>query len=120
MQLERLCAAQALSFPERTLTEPRRAALDRLQTRLNAAMPALLERRRHAMDAAWASLRALNPASVMDRGYAVVRQGAGIVDGVKSIDMERPVWLCFKDGSARANVTAILPSEGHHEEKADV
>lgn len=120
LQLERLCASQALALPERTLTEPCRAALDRLQTRLNAAMPALLERRRHALDAAWASLRALNPASVMDRGYAVVRQGAGIVDGVKSIDMERPVWLCFKDGAAQANVTAILPTEGKHEEKADV
>ena len=120
LQLERLCASQALAFPERTLTEPRRAVLDRARTLLSAAMPALLERRRHALDAAWASLRALNPASVLERGYAVVRQGAGYVTGVKSIDIERPIRLCFTDGEATANVTAIAPTGGHHEEKEDV
>ena len=109
--LERLSASAALSMPRRALIEPRRAQLDTVERRLTAAMPARLERCRHGLNALEASLRALNPSSVLDRGYAVVRQGERVVPRAAAADPGLPVRVCFRDGELLADITAIMPKE---------
>ena len=109
--LERLCASAALSQPERML-EPRRSALKALSDRLGTAMPARLEKNRHSLAALEASLRALNPASVLERGYAVVRQDGHVVPGVKDADAGSPLRIGFRDGEIEANIAAITPKDG--------
>ena len=112
LALERLCATAALAAPQRAMIEPRRAQLEAVARRLDGAMPVRLERCRHRLDALAASLRALNPASVMDRGYAVVRQGERIVPRAMAADGGTPVRVCFSDGELLADITAIAAKDG--------
>ncbi|MBQ3302946.1 MAG: exodeoxyribonuclease VII large subunit, partial [Clostridia bacterium] len=83
-----------------------------MERRLTAAMPVRLERSRHRLDALAASLRALDPASVMERGYAVVRQGEGIVTRTSGVDGSVPLRVCFSDGELTADITAINAKDG--------
>ena len=113
LALERLTASTVLTSPGRTLIEPRLNQLEAIERRLCMVMPARLERCRHRLDALSASLRALDPASVMDRGYAVVRQEGRIVPRATLADGELPVRVCFSDGELLADITAIESKDGH-------
>ena len=113
LALERLTASTVLTSPGRTLIEPRLNQLEAIERRLCMVMPARLERCRHRLDALSASLRALDPASVMDRGYAVVRQGGHIVPRATLADGGLPVRVCFSDGELLADITAIESKDGH-------
>ena len=111
LALDRLGASAALSMPRRVLIEPRRTRLETVDRRLISVMPVRLERYRHRLDALDASLRALNPASVMDRGYAVVRQGTHIVPRASIADKGLPVRVCFSDGELLADITDITAKD---------
>lgn len=111
LRLERLLSAPSLSSPGRTLIEPRRIALEGLSNRMSNLLPAAMERRRHRLNTLEASLRALDPEAVLERGYAVVRQGGAIVDGVRAADPAAPMRVYFADGELEANITAIAPKE---------
>ena len=113
LALERLTASTVLTSPGRTLIEPRLNQLEAIERRLCKVMPARLERCRHRLDALSASLRALNPASVMDRGYAVVRQEGHIVPRATLANGELPLRVCFSDGELLADITAIESKDGH-------
>ena len=113
LALERLTASTVLTSPGRTLIEPRQNQLEAIERRLCKVMPARLERCRHRLDALSASLRALDPASVMDRGYAVVRQEGHIVPRATLADGGLPVRICFSDGELLADITAIESKDGH-------
>ena len=113
LALERLTASTVLTSPGRTLIEPRLNQLEAIERRLCMVMPARLERCRHRLDALSASLRALDPASVMDRGYAVVRQEGHIVPRATLADGGLPVRICFSDGELLADITAIESKDGH-------
>lgn len=112
LALERVGASAALNAPQRMLIEPRRGALDAAERRLRAAMPVRLERSRHRLDAVAASLRALDPSSVMDRGYAVVRQGERIVSRMSGVDGSIPLRVCFSDGELTADITDMTAKDG--------
>jgi len=107
LALARVVASPALAYPQRALIEPRRAGLGDVARRLAAAMPVHLERCRHRLDALSASLRALDPASVLERGYAVVRQGEHIVPRASNAQGNKPVRVCFSDGELLADITAV-------------
>ena len=111
LRLERVCASSAISMPERQLIKPRREALSLLSGRLEKALPVRLERERHRLNALEASIRALDPVSVLDRGYAIVRQEGRIVSGVRGIDAAVPLQISLSDGEIAANVTSIMPKE---------
>ena len=111
LALERLAASAALTMPRRALIEPRRARLEAAERRLAAAMPVRLERSHHRLEALSASLRALNPASVMERGYAVVRQEERVVPRAARADGGLPVRICFADGTLAADITAIITGD---------
>ena len=107
MQLEKLSASQALARPVQSMIEPRRQRLSQLAQRLDMAMPAIMKRERHRLDALAASLRALNPESVLERGYAVVRQGNAIVTKIGAVKADAPIRVRMADGELSANVTGI-------------
>ena len=111
LALERVAASAALTMPQKTLIEPGRASLEALERRLSTAMPARLERSRHRLEALSGSLRALDPASVMDRGYAVVRQGGRIVPRAGLADGALPLRVCFSDGELTADITAMTAKD---------
>jgi len=112
LALERVGASAALTKPQGVLIEPRRTQLGNVERRLSAAMPVRLERSRHRLDALSASLRALDPASVMERGYAVVRQGERIVPRASLAESGLPVRVCFSDGELLADITAVTAKDG--------
>ena len=109
LSLEKLCASPALAQPAQALIAPRRAALGQYEKRIATAMTMSLERRRHRLNAIDASLRALNPEGVLERGYAIVRQGGRIVGSVDGVDSEAPLRVRLADGELAAQVTQIIP-----------
>jgi len=106
LALEKLCASGVLIWPKRALTEPRRAQVDALERRLALAVQQRQERDRRRLETLDASLRALDPKAVLDRGYAVIRQGTRIVSRTAGVDKAAPVRICFSDGELTADITA--------------
>ncbi len=109
LKLEGLSSAGPLAAPDRLLLEPRRQDLRQLDERLRAAMPGVLQRERNRLNALDASLRALNPASVLDRGYAMVRGKRGIVDRAAGVSPRDSVRIVFSDGEVDAEITGVQP-----------
>jgi len=69
----------ALGRCTRRILDRERTRLSQTHGRLRSAPTLLLERRRARLDQAGARLRALSPHATLDRGYAIVRAGDGIV-----------------------------------------
>ena len=111
LQLERLLGSEAFKYPSQTLVAPRREAIARIDEKLKAVLPGLVDARRHRLAALDAALRAMNPVAVLDRGYAVVRQGDGIVGSIAEIDRNAPVRVCFADGALEADIRTIEPKD---------
>lgn len=111
LRLEKLCAAQAISDPGRALIEPRRAQLVQLDSRARLAMPLAAERARHRLAALEASLRALDPESVLDRGYAILRQADRVVASASTVDADLPLCVRLADGDIEARVETVHERE---------
>ena len=115
LQLDKLWATPGLSMPARTLIEPRRTALAGFETRLAPVLPAALERDRRRLAAVEGALRALDPRAVLDRGYAVARQGGRVVENLRAVDPSAPLFVCFADGELEATITNVMPKDDSHE-----
>ena len=111
LRLERLCDSAAMKAPGQLILAPRQLALGQLAQRCDAAVPARLERARNRLTAVEASLRALDPASVLERGYAVVRQGDRIVERVRAADPNAPIAVRFADGALEADIKSVVPED---------
>ena len=116
LSLERLLDTPVMRAPSQTLILPRRTALEQLEARLRAAMPVALERMRHRLNAMEASLRALDPEAVLERGYAIIRQEGNVVGALSGIDETQPIVAQMSGGEFTANIAAIMPKDGKHEE----
>lgn len=131
--LDALGARRCLQDPLAPI-EARRADLLQTEERLHDAIPRSLERRREASDAAAArlsaagarllspaestlarlaaSLDALSPLSVLSRGYAIVRDGAGhVVKDASELGAGDEVRVLLGTGSFDATVTATHTTE---------
>ena len=113
LRLERLCATTAINAPGRLMIEPRRAALEAATRRVDALIPAMLERNRHRLNALEASLRALNPEAVLERGYAVVRQNGRVLESAIGADVNAPIVVQLNDGELTANIASVAPKDGN-------
>ena len=120
LQLGRLTASALFRYPLRSMIEPRRQALDRLDGRLMAVMPVNLERRRHRLEALSASLRALNPAAVLDRGYAVVSRGGRVIGGAAGVSPGDELVIRMADGRICAAATSVEIEDRAHEQENDL
>ena len=107
MKLEKLCAASAMARPAEALILPRRAMLDQLCRRADAALPHRLEKARARLQHAEASLRALDPEAVLERGYAIVEGPEGIVEGARGVHIGDNVTIRLFDGRLGADITSI-------------
>lgn len=83
-----------------------------LQNRLQRAMHARLEKSRTAIKHDEEQLQHLNPMAVLERGYSVVRNEAGIVirDADQTITGEK-LHLQFASGSADAQIRKRYPAQ---------
>lgn len=117
LKLERVCAASALQRPVNALIEPRRVALAQWSGRLENALPVIQQKARHRLDHAAASLRALDPAAVLERGYAILSNGAGIIQRAADAEAGERVSIRMADGTLGATVTSIQPKVGAYEKE---
>ena len=105
-----LLAQRAAAVPVRRL-ELQRQRLDHLQQRLLRAAPALLRTRQARLDSLGARLQALDPAHVLARGYAWLDDGqGGAVTSVQGLNPGDTVRAVLADGSARLQVSEVVPS----------
>ena len=110
LTLERVCDSPVMRMPSKALIEPRRRAVEQLDQRMSAALPAIVSRQSARLEALAASLRALNPEAVLDRGYAIVRRESRIVGGISELELNDRVLIRFHDGEADANIAALRPT----------
>ena len=111
LRLEQLQNNEVFRDPAQALIASRREAIGRVDERLKATLPKLVDARRHRLEAIDASLRAMDPVAVLDRGYAIVRQSGGIVGGIADIEKNLPVRVCFADGALEADIRNLEPKE---------
>jgi exodeoxyribonuclease VII large subunit len=91
------------------MLERDRARLARSRERLAAAPGLLLERRRAALDRAAARLQALSPRATLQRGYAIVRAGDGVLrDATKVVEGTR-IEVELACGALGARVDEVRP-----------
>ena len=70
---------EALGRCTRRILDREQTRLARTHDRLRSAPALMVERRRARLEQAGARLRALSPRATLERGYAIVRAGSGIV-----------------------------------------
>ena len=117
LKLERVCAASALQRPVNALIEPRRVALMQWSGRLEKTLPVIQQKARHRLDHAAASLRALDPAAVLERGYVILSNDAGMIQRVADAEVGERVSIRMADGTLGATVTSIQPKVGAYEKE---
>ena len=94
----------ALGRCTRRILDRERTRLSQTHGRLRSAPTLLLERRRARLDQAGARLRALSPHATLDRGYAIVRAGDGIVRSSSALAAGDHVDVELTDGGFRGTV----------------
>lgn len=113
MRLDKLCATPTMNRPADAMIIPRRAEIQQIMARAEAAMPQVMNRARTRLLSAEASLRALNPEAVLDRGYAIVEGPGGIVERTGKVRPGDGVTIRLSDGRLGAQITSI-ESKGEH------
>ena len=87
----------------RTL-ERARAQVEHAHERLGRAPALAVERKRARLEHAAGRLRALSPSATLERGYAIVRSGAGIVRSAAAVAPGDPIEVEVADGRFGARV----------------
>jgi len=86
----------------------RRQQVDAFEGRLHSSLKAGLRLSRSRLDGLQATLRAVGPPAVLARGYAVVRDSAGlVVRSVGQVNPGDPLELRLADGTVGADVTGV-------------
>ncbi|MBR1558964.1 MAG: exodeoxyribonuclease VII large subunit [Clostridia bacterium] len=109
LRLSKLCAASVLQRPIETIVEARRPMLALMDARLRRTLPTIRDKARARLDHAAASLRALDPEAVLERGYAIVSDGRGLIDRTAKVGPGDIVNIRMADGTLDAEVTSIHP-----------
>ncbi len=103
--LERLDRSRAgLERGARRSLDRERQRLDRAHERLRRAPRLLVERRRAKLDGSAGRLRALSPQATLERGYAIVRAGSGIVRSGRALEPGERVDVELAEGGFGARV----------------
>ena len=105
--VERLLRSRtALERGTRRSLDRSRERLDAGRDRLRRAPLLLVERKRARLDAAAGRLRALSPQATLERGYAIVRSGAGVVRDSAAVTAGELVAVQVAHGAFAARVEA--------------
>ena len=100
-------ARGGLARGARRVFDRRREGLANTHRRLDAAPRLLVERRRGRLDVAAGKLRALSPQATLERGYAIVRGGAGVVRQAPDVQPGDPVDVQLARGGFAARVEEV-------------
>jgi exodeoxyribonuclease VII large subunit len=76
---------------------------------LTAAPALFFERRRSALDRAGARLQALSPRATLERGYAIVRAGEGVLRDAGSVAEGARIDIELARGALGARVEDVRP-----------
>ena len=96
-RLQNLSSRLTLRPIQREITA-RKDALGRLAQRLDAAQSLRFDRQRQNLSAAGRQLEILSYKATLERGYAVVRSGAGILTTKAAAAKAGPLQIEFADG----------------------
>jgi exodeoxyribonuclease VII large subunit len=102
-------AHDRLDAGTRRVLERDHARLGRSRERLTAAPALFLERRRSALDRAGARLQALSPRATLERGYAIVRAGEGVLRDAGSVAEGARIDIELARGALGARVEDVRP-----------
>ena len=115
-RLTALASARCLQSPTGYLDE-RRMLLDGLFARLLAAEERTIAGRKQRFVRLTAALDAMSPLKVLTRGYAMASDDQGrLLRSVTQVKTGDPIALRLSDGSLRALVETVHPSEEKQEE----
>ena len=103
--LQRLDRARgALARGAQSVLERRRQRLEHAHERLRRAPALAVERKRARLEHSAGRLRALSPHATLQRGYAIVRDGVGIVRSADAVTRGDEIAVEVADGSFGARV----------------
>jgi len=102
-------ARQRLGAGAARIRERDHARLVRSRERLVAAPALLLERRRTTLDRSAARLQALSPHATLARGYAIVRDGGGVLRDAGAVAAGDVVEVTLARGGFGARVEEVRP-----------
>jgi len=103
--LQRLDRARgALARGARSVLDRRRQRLEHAHERLRRAPALAVERKRARLEHSAGRLRALSPHATLQRGYAIVRDGDGIVRSAGAVTRGDEIAVEVADGSFGARV----------------
>jgi exodeoxyribonuclease VII large subunit len=111
-QTVRPFGAEEMERSFQAFLQPRMQALDDAKEDLLSGMERLLTGWRHRLGKTASSLDALSPLAVLERGYAVVRHGDGIIESAAAaavLPAAAPLEICWRDGTAAAVLGAVAP-----------
>lgn len=119
-KLERICAQRFMCAPAEILIEKHRETLQREFERCKTACMEKTEKNRTELEKTAARLAALNPGAVLNRGYAYVTGGEGMITRAAQLTEKQNVQIRFSDGSAAAKIISIDISEKKNEKEAEL
>ena len=90
--------------------------LEALKARLPGAYRQMLARKTGDLARLGTSLAHLNPQAVLERGYSIVTDDAGVIlRDADSLEPNQPIAVCFASGQANAIVTSVTRGTRKHE-----
>ncbi|MGN6032038.1 MAG: exodeoxyribonuclease VII large subunit, partial [Thermomicrobiales bacterium] len=97
----------------RTQLAQQHAAVDAIATRITAATHHLVERRSAEVERASSVLASLNPTAILNRGYALVVDGAtqAPVGSVRDLAPGAPLETILRDGTVISTVVTARPAD---------
>ena len=104
-RLERLTSSYALSRPGEALIRPRMEHLTALLDKAKGAEARRTQSAQAKLTELTRTLQAVGPQSVLERGYAAVKKGAGYVTDIEQLRRDDEIELVMAKGSRRARIT---------------
>jgi exodeoxyribonuclease VII large subunit len=109
LRADLLRARSSLERSVRRATERERERLLRTRRALERGARATVERRRAAVERAGGKLAALSPRATLERGYAIVRAGEGVLRDAASVAVGARIDIELERGALGARVEDVRP-----------
>lgn len=109
-RLSEICDFSPLADGE-ALLKPFSDRLSDLSDRLNMYYKQKAEVEFHKFSALAGRLNALSPLAVLERGFAVAKQGKKVISSACGADIKSELTVAFSDGELKCNITEVIKYE---------
>lgn len=109
-RLSEICDFSQLADGE-ALLKPFSDRLSDLSDRLNMYYKQKAEVEFHKFSALAGRLNALSPLAVLERGFAVAKQGEKVISSAFGADIKSELTVAFSDGELKCNITEVIKYE---------